>query len=119
MHSPRSSTRREQSSSATPPQQREPLPAPIPSPTTTKPKRRKEKRAKKRKGKGQTTRTPGRHESVTEIQSEYKSNVYRWRVVVRVSHPYLHRSCMRRHKLLGMPTASNGSSVPAPLLHHR
>src|SRR6266850_2323673 len=31
MHSPRSSARREQSSSATPPQQREPLPAPIPS----------------------------------------------------------------------------------------
>src|SRR6266850_5794253 len=31
MHSPRSSARREQSSSATPPQQWEPLPAPIPS----------------------------------------------------------------------------------------
>jgi|SRR6267142_4539133 len=28
--------------------------------------------------------------------------------------PYLHRSCMRRHKFPSMPTASNGSSVPAP-----
>src|SRR6267142_4633113 len=117
MHSPRSSTRREQSSSATPPQQREPLPAPIPSPTTTKPKRRKEKREKKRKGKGQTTWTPGQHESVTEIQSEYKSNVYRWRVVVQVSRPYLHRSCMHHHKLPGMPTALNRSSVPTLPLH--
>src|SRR6266850_6144422 len=33
MHSPRSSARREQCSSATPPQQPEPLPAPIPSGT--------------------------------------------------------------------------------------
>src|SRR6266850_1435808 len=36
MHSPRSSARREQSSSATPPQQREPLPAPIPSSSSLK-----------------------------------------------------------------------------------
>ena len=70
------------------------------------------KKQTKEKGKGQTT--PGRNEGITEILSEYKSKVYRWKSDCPTRKAFLVRtfiSCMPRHIF---PSTLTGSAVPAP-----